>query len=265
MTAVHTPLTAMKSDYDALSHIANHCDRVYAAMIVALDRAVGKVLQSLKDNGLEENTIVVFASDNGAAAYVNQRESNRPLRGWKATFFEGGVRSPLFIKWPNMIQAGSKSDAVVGLIDIYPTVLAAAGVTVSHDIDGMNLLPHIPLVADKQGNQSKDGNTFEGHEELFYRSSHYMALRKGDWKIQQAQRPNKIWLHNLKNDQSERDNLAEKEEFKAKKLEMLQRLHQINESQRAPLWPSLSECPVLIDKFYMEPYEEGDEYVYWAN
>ena len=97
-TAIHTPLSAMKSDYDALSHIPKHCDRVYAAMIVALDRAVGKVLTCLKEQGISDNTMVVFTSDNGGAGYIGQRHINHPYRGWKASFFEGGIHVPFFIQ-----------------------------------------------------------------------------------------------------------------------------------------------------------------------
>ncbi len=92
--AVHTPLQALKSDYDALSHIEDHTLRTYAAMIVALDRGVGKVLDELKAQGLDENTIVIFTSDNGGANYVGLPDINEPYRGWKATFFEGGIHAP---------------------------------------------------------------------------------------------------------------------------------------------------------------------------
>lgn len=260
LTAVHDPYVALKSDYDALAHIENHCDRVYAAMIVALDRAVGTVLRSLKDNGLEDNTIVIFASDNGAPAYVKQ-SSNAPFRGWKATLFEGGIHVPLLMKWPKQIRAGSISNAIVGLIDIYPTVLAAAGVQVNHSIDGINLLPHIKTVEES----SPDSVASDVHEELFFRSSHYMTLRKGDWKVQKAERPPKVWLFNLKNDPYERNNLVYDSASQEVLKDMLRRLHDTNATQHSPLFPSLSELAILVDKNTLQRYEVGDEYVYWAN
>jgi arylsulfatase A-like enzyme len=88
-SAIHSPLQALKDDYDKLAHIDNHCDRVYAAMIVAADRAVGKVLATLKEQGLEDNTLVILTSDNGAPNMVSRAHVNDPYRGWKATFFEG--------------------------------------------------------------------------------------------------------------------------------------------------------------------------------
>ncbi|NDE24236.1 MAG: sulfatase, partial [Betaproteobacteria bacterium] len=97
-TAPHTPLQATKEDYEALSHIEDHTLRVYAAMVRNLDRNIGRVLQSLKDKGLDDNTLVIFTSDNGGAHYVGLDGLNKPYRGWKATFFEGGIRVPLFMK-----------------------------------------------------------------------------------------------------------------------------------------------------------------------
>ena len=124
--APHTPLQATRADYDALAHIENHRLRVYAAMIRALDRGVGRVLQALRDNGLEENTIVFFTSDNGGANYIGLPEVNQPFRGWKITFFEGGIHVPYFIKWPGHIPAGSEFDEPVHGFDIFATAAAAA-------------------------------------------------------------------------------------------------------------------------------------------
>src|SRR5690606_4379464 len=86
--APHTPLQATKEDYDALPHIVDHRMRVYAAMIRALDRGVGRVLEALQEDGLERDTIVIFTSDNGGAYYLGLPDINRPFRGWKQTFFE---------------------------------------------------------------------------------------------------------------------------------------------------------------------------------
>jgi uncharacterized sulfatase len=103
--APHTPLQATQADYDALAHIEDHTLRVYAAMIRALDRGVGRVLEALKRNGLEENTLVIFTSDNGGAHYIGLPEINRPYRGWKISFFEGGIHVPFFMRWPERIAS----------------------------------------------------------------------------------------------------------------------------------------------------------------
>ena len=144
-TSVHSPLQALKSDYDQLAHIPSHCDRVYASMLVALDRAVGTVLSSLEANGLTENTIVIFTSDNGGPNYIGQPNINAPYRGSKATFFEGGLRVPFFVKYPKLIRPGSIIDTTVSHVDIYPTVMAAAGVwNITHEIDGKDLFAVMP-------------------------------------------------------------------------------------------------------------------------
>jgi arylsulfatase A-like enzyme len=98
--AVHTPLQAPKADYDALPQIKDHRLRVYGAMVRNLDRNIGRVLQTLKDRGLDDNTLVIFTSDNGGANYIGLPDINRPYRGWKATFFEGGIHVPFLLRWP---------------------------------------------------------------------------------------------------------------------------------------------------------------------
>ncbi|MEI8325740.1 MAG: sulfatase-like hydrolase/transferase [Betaproteobacteria bacterium] len=142
---VHTPLQASKADYDALSNIPDHRRRVYAAMVRSIDRSVGRVLQTLHDEGLEDNTIVIFTSDNGAPGYIGIPDVNSPYRGWKLTFFQGGVRVPYVAKWPGHIAPGTQYQQPVSNIDILPTVLAAAGATLPRDrvIDGVNLLPFL--------------------------------------------------------------------------------------------------------------------------
>ncbi|HEV2170828.1 MAG TPA: sulfatase-like hydrolase/transferase, partial [Candidatus Binatus sp.] len=119
--APHVPLQALKSDYDALPQIKDHRLRVYGAMVRALDRNVGHVMDALKAKGLERNTLVIFTSDNGGANYIGLPYINRPYRGWKATFFEGGIHVPFFMRWPAKISAGSKYNLPVAHTDIFAT------------------------------------------------------------------------------------------------------------------------------------------------
>jgi hypothetical protein len=107
--------------------------------------------------------------------------------------------------------------------------------------------------------------TSPGHEFLFWRSGHVTTLRTKEWKIQVAGRPKKTWLYHLLNDPTERNNLANHPKFQADLDRMMAKLHFVNSTQSPPLWPALSETPVLIDKIGSETYEMGDEFVSWPN
>ena len=282
-TSVHTPMQALKSDYDKLSHTSlSHCSKVYAAMLMALDRGVGTVLDSLKEHDLSDNTIVIFTSDNGAPEYILEREVNAPYRGWKASFFEGGIKVPFFMQWPKMIRPSSHFKPLISHIDILPTVLAAAGHgdSIKHDIDGVNLLPFLKgadilsgnseLIPTATGTGTDDGEEKDElslvHDTLYWRSGHYSAFRKGKYKLQYSTKlPNKLWLYDMQKDPTEQYNLAYVPSFKALLKDMRASMAEEVSKHRESLWPSLSESPVLIDKLENEGYEEGDEYIYWAN
>ncbi|MFK7913648.1 MAG: sulfatase-like hydrolase/transferase, partial [Pseudomonadales bacterium] len=165
--APHTPLQAARQDYEALSHIEDHTERVYAAMIRGLDRGVGRVLQTLKDNGLDDNTIVIFTSDNGGAGYVGIADLNKPYRGWKITNFEGGIHVPFFIKWPAALPAGKTYEQPVHHFDLYATAAEAAGAEVpkTQKIDGVSLLPY-----------AKGEASARPHETLFWRAGDYRTV-----------------------------------------------------------------------------------------
>jgi arylsulfatase A-like enzyme len=253
-TAPHTPLQATKEDYAALSHIEDHTLRVYAAMVRNLDRNIGRVLQSLRDKGLDDNTLVIFTSDNGGAHYVGLDGLNKPYRGWKATFFEGGIRVPLFMKWPAGIPKGVKPQMVVNHMDIFSTVAAATGAKLPSDrpIDGVNLLPQLSKPADKGPERA-----------LFWRTDTYRVIRKGDWKLQVAQNPRKDWLFNMATDPTEKINLADKEPERL--ASMKKELEAFNATQVKPSWPSMAEAAIAIDKNLREKMVPGDEYVYYGN
>jgi arylsulfatase A-like enzyme len=252
--APHTPLQALKSDYDALPGIENHTERVYGAMMLGLDRAVGRVLDALRERGLEENTLVFFTSDNGGANYVGLPDLNKPYRGWKMTFFEGGVHMPFFMKWPKALPQGVENDAPVAGFDVFATAAAAGGAALPSDrvIDGVDLVPY--------ANRSKAGRP---HEALFWRSGHYRVVRAGDWKLQLSERPKKAWLFDLASDPTERSNLAEARPERVAELTALLDAHDATQSE--PLWPSLLEGVIRIDPPLNVPARSDDEYVYWAN
>lgn len=252
--APHTPLQAKKSDYDALSAIKDHKTRVYGAMIRALDRGVGKVLASLKRNGIDDNTIIIFTSDNGGAWYAGLPNINSPYRGWKATFFEGGIRVPFLVRWPASITAGQKFQTPAHHLDVYATIASAAGASLPADrkMDSANLLP---ILTGKMA-QTKDRT-------LFWRSGEYRVVRKGDWKLQVSARPKKMWLYDLAKDPTEKRNLANVQTKKVKELVALLAAH--GREMPAPLWPALIEDPIRVDVPLNAPWKDGQEYVYWSN
>ena len=251
---VHTPLQASKADYDALPNIHDHRRRVYAAMVRSVDRSVGRVLQTLREEGLDDNTIVIFTSDNGAPGYIGLPEVNRPYRGWKLTQFEGGVRVPYVAKWPGHIPAGLEYQPPVSNIDILPTLVAAAGGTLPTDrvIDGVNLLPFLKANPAKQAERP-----------LFWRDGPYRTLQEHGWKLIVSQRPKKDWLFNLNEDPTEKINLAARQ---PEKLAQMNAVLQAHHAQMPPsLWPSFLEVAIAIDKTLDQKQSADDEFTYWSN
>lgn len=256
---VHTPLQATREDYEAVGDIKPHRLRVYAAMIRALDRSVSRIKQTLENEGLAENTVVIFTSDNGGPGYLGLQGINHPFRGWKITSFEGGLRVPLFVKWPNKLPAGMTVKQPVAHIDVLPTIAAAAGADLSAavQLDGKNLLP---LTDTKTAQEWQ-------RETLFWISDHSQVVRHGDWKLQLNDRKAtdglQKWLYNLRDDPTEQKNLAVARPDKLAELEILLAQHKSN--ARPPLWPATSQMAVSIDKTLADKFVAGDEYVFTPN
>lgn len=180
----------------------------------------------------------------------------------------------------------------VSHIDIFPTILAATTAggynlnTLNEDtlsqsslkhlvsnIDGVNLFPYIMAASNNKSSNSSSTSIStttntklpSPHKSLYFRSGHYSAIRIGDWKLQVCGNPNKMWLYNLQNDPSEINNLISNSEYQEKLQEMLEELHEIERNQREPLWPSMTETAVHIDKLFEFNETLDDEYVYWPN
>lgn len=252
---VHTPLQATKEDYEAVGEVGSHKLRVYAAMLRALDRSVGQIVAKLEDEGLAENTIIVFSSDNGGPGYIDLAGINDPYRGWKLSLFEGGIRVPMFVSWPARIPAGTVIDTPVAHIDVTPTLAEAAGVGLPEgvEIDGRSLLP----LAEGAGGLARPDDA------LFWQSGYYRVVRAGDWKLQVDGKQGKSWLFDLGKDPTESTNLAASEPEKLAQLQALLDRH--HENARAPLYASTSDIPVAIDKTGAEELTAGDEIVWWPN
>jgi len=145
-------------------------------------------------------------------------------------------------------------DEPVHHFDIYATAAGAAGASLPNDrkLDGVNLLPWL------RGERAD-----APHDVLFWRSGHYQTVRAGNWKLQRAERPEKVWLFDLATDPTEQRDVASTHPEKVAELLALLEAH--NAEQAAPSWPALAELPVLIDKTVADPQDPADEYVYVPN
>ncbi|MEL6485747.1 MAG: sulfatase-like hydrolase/transferase, partial [Pseudomonadota bacterium] len=228
---------------------------VYAAMIHAVDRSVGRVLDKLEAEGLADNTIVVLSSDNGGAGYIGIPQVNQPFRGWKITLFEGGIRVPMFVKWPAKIAPGTVVDAPVAHIDLLPTLAAVAGAELPTDrvIDGRNILPAA----------LGEGEIERPDDAIYWQTGEYQVVRAGDWKLQRDGRQDKMWLFDLASDPTEQNNLAAQQPEKVAQLEALLDAHQADSV--GSLYPYGLVSPIQVDKTVNVEAEEGDEYVLWFN
>lgn len=199
--AVHGPLQATNKYLKRFDGISDENRRIHAAMLSALDDAVGEIMAKLRDSGLEENTLVFYLSDNGGPTRQTT-SSNKPLRGFKGDVFEGGIRVPFMVSWKGRLPAGKVYDHPVISLDIHPTILAAAGVEPATNarLDGVNLLPYL-----------KGEKTERPHDTLFWRFGNQWAVRSGDWKLLKAGKDEDPMLFNLKDDIGEESDLAAKE------------------------------------------------------
>jgi arylsulfatase A len=200
-------------------------EKGYAAMITYLDKEVGKILAKLKELGLDENTLVIFTSDNGGDSPDSfATESNQPLRGRKRDLYEGGIRVPFIAWWPGKIEPGTESGHISAFWDFLPTVCELAGIETPANTDGISYLPAL-----LGKNQAKhDFLYFEFHEQ-----GGKQAVMKEDWKLIRLDVKNpeltRLELYNLQNDIGEENNLAEESPEKvAELLQLMEENHTEN-------------------------------------
>lgn len=217
--AVHTPLNAKKelvAKYKAKKTGKLHSHVAMATMIQSVDDGVGKIQATLETLGLVDNTVVVFFSDNGG---YRRATDMKPLRGYKGTYYEGGIRVPFFVKWPGVVKSGSHSAEPVIGVDIYPTIceISGASMPASQPVDGVSLVPllngskksfdkrplywHFPAYL-----QSSTGSK-EQRDPLF-RTRPCSIIRSGPWKLHQYFEDNQLELYNLEEDIGETQDLS---------------------------------------------------------
>lgn len=221
--AVHSPWQGRHADQARFAHLPHEVMQLYASMLAALDDGVGRILAALKAHQLEENTLVIFLSDNGPAKGGPHIEgwkpdwpnplvvgSTGPLRGAKTDLFEGGIREPFIVRWPARLKAGSTYRHPVTAMDLLPTICAAAEATVPGTtvVDGVDLMPF--LRGEREG---------APHDDIYWKIKSAAALRRGEWKLMMLAPEFTPQLYNLTSDIGESRDLA------TAKPEVLQELH----------------------------------------
>ena len=232
---IHGPLQAkaeLVEKYKNKKPTATQDNPVYAAMVETMDKNIGRLMQALKDEGVDENTMVIFTSDNGGVNVVNMQT---PLRGGKGMYYEGGIREPFFVRWPKVIKAGSVCDTPVTNMDFFPTFCEMAGTTAPKGkvLDGVSLMPlfkggniapralywHFPIYLEKYGSATSKAMR-EARDPLF-RTRPGSVIREGDWKLHEYFEDGGLELYNLVEDMSEQKNLAQTHSGKAEELKAM--------------------------------------------
>ena len=239
--AVHSPWQGRKTDQARFAHLPNEVLQLYASMVVALDDGVGRILGALREHGLEENTLVIFLSDNGPAKGGPHIEgwkpdwpaqivvgSAAPLRGAKTDLYEGGIREPLIARWPARLGAGKVFRAPVIANDVLPTLCAVAGAAVpaSTVVDGVDLMPFL-----------RGERTGVPHDTLYWKIKSSVALRRNEWKLVRLAPEWKPQLYQLSDDIGETRDLAEA------RPEIVEQLQTVWETWNRPLPPPARPTP----------------------
>jgi len=243
--AAHTPLEGARKDIVA-AHFSEVTDtnftnspandakrRNFCALVTELDEEIGRIMGKLKAKGLDENTLVIYLSDNGG--WISEGGNNGPLRGGKWGIYEGGQRVPFIWRWPGVLPAGKEYAEPVSTLDFMPTFASMAGASPPKDVDGLDMLPF--LRGEKPG---------APHGDLFWKLNDQRAIVRGQWKaVRFKSRPNKPELYELNKDRGEGNNVA------GEKPEMVDQLNKSWEAWNATLPPAFVPAapnPVKPDK-----------------
>jgi arylsulfatase A-like enzyme len=215
--AVHTPIQAKETDkkyFEKKPPGKLHKDKIMAAMIKSVDDGIGKIISTLNSLRIKQNTAIIFYSDNGG---YGPATSMRPLKGYKGTYYEGGIRVPFFVHWPQIVRPGSKCDTPITAVDLYPTICEITGGEIhkDHELDGVSLIPLL------KGNKIKERalywhfpaylQSYQRYNEQpdpLFRARPCGVIRKGKWKLIEYFEDGRTELFDLDNDISESVNLV---------------------------------------------------------
>ncbi|TWT80777.1 Arylsulfatase [Planctomycetes bacterium CA13] len=202
--APHAPDQATKHHLAKTEHIEYGGRAVYGAMVAGMDEGIGRVMAKLKEVGVDENTLVIFYSDNGGR---REHAVNFPYRGHKGMLFEGGIRVPFLMAWPQQFPKGTTNTSPITALDIFPTVLAATGANMddAKKLDGINLIPRLQKPKSRVETRTFFWRYAMGENEFGY------AVREGDMKLVQSGYKGRSLLFNLARDPWERDDLADEQ------------------------------------------------------
>lgn len=242
--AVHTPLDAKKelvAKYEAKAKGELHDHVEMATMIQSVDDGIGKIQATLDELGLTDNTIVIFFSDNGGYGPATDMD---PLKGYKGTYYEGGIRVPFFVKWPGVVAPGQESSEPIIGVDVYPTLCEMTGATLpsGQSLDGVSLVSLFKGETQNLGNRAlywhfpaylQSYAVTDEQRDILFRSRPCSIIRVGDWKLHQYFEDGGLELYNLRDDIGETRNLAKS--MNEKTSELLARLEGWREGIGAPV------------------------------
>lgn len=222
--AVHIPLTTtseLKAKYAQKAPMSGYPSiPQYAGLLEELDRCVGRVVEGVEKAGIANHTLILFLSDNGGLEHEQSGRvvtSNHPLRGEKGTLYEGGIRIPAIARWPGNVPAGSRCDTPLVTMDVFPTLVELAGVTMpkTQPCDGISLAT---VLRDPAAAFSRE--MLHWHLPHYHHSTPAGAIRRGDWKLIEFFEHGTLELYDLKDDPGEKTNLVSHEQVRAKELQV---------------------------------------------
>ncbi len=222
--AVHIPLSttpALLAKYEGKKKVQGHpCNPTYAGLLEEMDQSVGRIMDTVDRAGLAGNTLIIFLSDNGGLEHEQSGKvvtTNKPLRGEKGTLYEGGVRVPAVMRWIGHVPAGTACDVPAITMDLYPTLMHLAGVTLEESVaaglDGTSLAG---LLEDPKSTLER--RALFWHLPHYHHSTPASAIRRGDWKLIEFFEGNELELYNLRADPGESLNMAAMEKAQAEEL-----------------------------------------------
>ncbi len=245
--AIHAPFEGDQRYYQKYKDAGlSNFNATYASMIESMDKSLGEIWDHIKQKGIEDDTIIVFMTDNGQPSRATR---NLPLRGHKLSPYEGGIRVPMMVKWPGAVRANTTCNEYFIIEDIFPTILEMAGLRdcpqIGGKIDGVSI---VPLLKQKAGYPKNRALVWHFPHNLVYPP--YSVIRKGDWKLIYFHADQRYELYNLNDDIAEANNLFEQRKDVAQRLAEELRLFLIDAKALMPTYKSSGEpvpLPGIMD------------------